>query len=62
MPRYTTYEIADRLLKGKLEDHLKEWRSEKLNLVQCADNVMELTGVPVSRETIRRWLLRIAAA
>ncbi len=52
----TTFDLVDKLLKGKLAAKLVVWREKKLTYTECADEIEKLCGVRTSRETIRRWL------
>ena len=50
-----TYELIDLHLKGKLEQWLRQSRSEGLSFDSMAAGLKESTGVPINGETIRGW-------
>lgn len=53
-----TYELTDKLLDGKLDELLREWRSADppLTFDAIARKLASDYGIELSRETIRRWV------
>lgn len=50
------FDLADKLVGGELRELLTRWRDEEgLSFEKIADLLEERTGVPASRETVRRW-------
>lgn len=61
MPRITSRDYADLVLKGKLDSLLKQWKDEGQTFDQIAI-LLAKRGVPTSRETVRRWCQAIEDA
>lgn len=56
----TTYDMANLVLKGQLDHCLIRWRYEGKTLDDIAVDLRG-RGVDVSRETVRRWYVRMDA-
>lgn len=54
MPRPSGYALANHLLKGRLVEHLEQWRAEGLSFDTIAWRLRE-HGVVVTGETVRVW-------
>lgn len=57
MPR-DTYELVDQILDGGLAEELRRLKDEGKTFDQMA-GIFSLKGINVSRETLRRWSLRL---
>lgn len=54
----SNFDLADRVLDGKLAEHLREQRDAGATLDEMAQHFAAM-GVKVSRETLRRWCERL---
>lgn len=54
----SNFELANMALGGQLEDRLSEWRADGLTIDRIAQR-LQGDGIDVSRETVRRWLLKL---
>ncbi len=61
MARQPVRELVDRLLEGRLNERLVEWRELGLNADAVTAELQRL-DVPVSRETVRIWLKELEPA
>lgn len=57
----TTFDLVNTGRGGKLADELLAYRTQGLTIDQITAQ-LSLDGYDVSRETVRRWLLRINGA
>lgn len=58
MPHDTRFTLADKVLDGNLESHLRRLRAEGVSYDEMVQQFKAL-GVHVSRETLRRWVLEL---
>lgn len=56
----TTYDMANLVLGGRLNQSLRKWRNEGRTLDTIAADLRG-RGVDVSRETVRRWYVALDA-
>ncbi len=53
-----SFELVDRALQGTLETRIRRMREDGWSMVRIAE-VLTGEGFPVSRETVRRWLIKL---
>jgi len=54
------YLLADHILEGRLEPELRRMRAEGITLDDMARH-FNGRGIPLSRETVRRWVSALPA-
>ncbi|MHB8490587.1 MAG: hypothetical protein ACYDA6_00010 [Solirubrobacteraceae bacterium] len=60
--RATTFALYDRILDGQLGEVLASLRAEGLTFDQISQRLDAEYEVPVTRETVRRWLQQLNSA
>lgn len=58
MGRPDLFPLVNKILEGRLAEHLRAWRSDGLSLQAIVLRLHE-QGVTVSTETVRRWCRRV---
>lgn len=62
MVRTPKYELIQDRLGVPLDKQLREWRVAELSTLSIAQRLRAATGVPVTGETIRQWLMDLPDA
>lgn len=59
MGRSSTYPLVDRILDGRLAEHLTAWKAEGLSLVDITFRLRSDHDIRVSVATVQRWLANL---
>lgn len=53
----TTFPLVDRIMEGRLDEQLRQWRSENLSYEQIARRLLTDHEVDINSTTVRRWCI-----
>lgn len=51
-----TYHLCNQAMDGHLESQLRRWARARVSARAAAEMLTAELGIPLSRETVRRWL------